>query len=135
MNNTLKNILAVIIGIVVGGFVNFAIIQISGTIIPPPEGADLSTADGIKAASHLLETKHYIMPFVAHALGTFVGALVVMLIAATKKIILPMSVGVFFLLGGITAALMIPAPTWFLVLDLGLAYIPMVWLGYKIKKA
>ena len=132
MNTTLKNILAVIAGIIIGGLVNMGIITISGTIIPPPEGADLTTTEGIKAAADLLETKHYIMPFLAHAIGTLVGALVATKIAATSKFIKAMIVGVFFLLGGISAVYMIPSPTWFIVLDLAAAYIPMAWLGHKL---
>ncbi len=134
MNTTLKNILAVIAGLVVGGLVNYGIILLSPFVIAPPAGVDMSTAEGINAGVHLLETKHYIMPFLAHALGTFCGALVVMLIAAPKKMLLPMLIGCFFLLGGISAAFMIPAPTWFIILDLVVAYIPMAWLAYNIKK-
>jgi len=38
-------------------------------------------------------------------------------------------VGALGLAGGIAAARMIPAPTWFVVLDLVVAYLPMAWLG------
>jgi len=41
-------------------------------------------------------------------------------------------VGALFLAGGIAASFMIPAPTWFIVLDLVGAYIPMAWLGARI---
>ncbi|RSK39093.1 hypothetical protein [Mangrovimonas spongiae] len=132
MNTTLRSILAIIAGIVIGGIVNMGIITISGSIIPPPEGADLSTAEGIKAAADLLEAKHYIMPFLAHAIGTLVGALITAKIVTKSKFAYAMFIGVFFLLGGISAAFMIPAPTWFIILDLAAAYIPMAWLGYKL---
>jgi len=38
-------------------------------------------------------------------------------------------VGGLHLLGGIAAANMIPAPSWFLVLYLPVAYLPMAWIG------
>jgi hypothetical protein len=38
------------------------------------------------------------------------------------------------LLGGIMNAFQIPAPTWFLVVDLLLAYIPMGWLAARLVK-
>ncbi|WP_338731283.1 hypothetical protein [Mangrovimonas cancribranchiae] len=132
MNTTLRNILAIVAGIVIGGIVNMGIITISGSIIPPPEGTDLTTAEGIKAAADVLEAKHYIMPFLAHAIGTLVGALITAKIVAKSKFAYAMFIGVFFLLGGISAAFMIPAPTWFIVLDLAVAYIPMAWLGHKL---
>ena len=43
-----------------------------------------------------------------------------------------MIVGVVFLAGGIAATFMIPAPTWFMVLDVVVAYLPMAYLGAMI---
>ena len=43
-----------------------------------------------------------------------------------------MIVGVFFLCGGIMAARMIPAPTWFIAADLLLAYIPFAGFGHRL---
>ena len=37
MNPTLKNILAIIAGIIIGSLVNMGIIMVSSLIIPPPE--------------------------------------------------------------------------------------------------
>jgi hypothetical protein len=132
MNPTIKNILAVLAGIVVGAMVNMGLIMISGSIIPPPEGSDLSTPEGVKAAMPFMQPKHFIFPFLAHALGSFVGALVAALIAATHKMSFAIAVGAFTMLGGIAAAFMIPAPTWFIALDLIAAYIPTAWIAGKI---
>lgn len=38
-------------------------------------------------------------------------------------------IGGGFLAGGVAAAFMIPAPAWFIALDLLLAYLPMAWLA------
>ena len=43
-----------------------------------------------------------------------------------------LGIGVFFLIGGISMVFMIPAPVWFIVADLSLAYIPMGWFGWKL---
>ena len=76
MNITLKNILAVFAGIAIGMIVNMGLIMISSSIIPTPEGIDNTTMEGLKAGMYLFEPKHFIMPFLAHALGTFAGAYV-----------------------------------------------------------
>lgn len=47
MNPILRNILAVIAGIVIGSVVNMSLITISGSVIPPPDGTDLSTQEGL----------------------------------------------------------------------------------------
>jgi len=132
MNSTIKNILAVISGIVVGSTINMGLIMISGSIIPPPDGADVTTMEGLKESIHLFQPEHFIFPFLAHALGAFTGACMSALIAANHKMIFALSIGAFFFLGGIANAFMLPAPTWFIVLDLAGAYIPMAWFGGKL---
>jgi uncharacterized membrane protein YqgA involved in biofilm formation len=132
MNPTLKNILAVVAGIVVGSVVNMSLINISGSIIPPPEGADVTTMEGLKESMHLFQPKHYIFPFLAHALGTLVGAWVAVRIAANYKMKLAFVIGIFFLIGGVMSVFMLPSPTWFAVVDIVGAYIPMAWIGGKI---
>ena len=133
MNPILKNVLAVLVGIVIGSIVNMGIIMISGSIIPPPEGGDITTMQGLKATMHLFEPKNFIFPFLAHALGTLVGALVAAKIAATRKQLMALLIGVFFLIGGSINIAMLGGPMWFNVLDLLIAYIPMAYLGGKFS--
>ena len=134
MNAIAKNILAIIIGIVVGAAVNMGLIMLSGSIIPAPEGADVTTTEGLKASMHLFEAKHFLMPFLAHALGTLVGAFVAAKMAVNNQFIFAMCIGFFFLLGGIVSSIQLPAPSWFIAVDLILAYIPMAWIGYRLSK-
>ncbi|MDB9775595.1 hypothetical protein OAB47_05115 [Vicingaceae bacterium] len=134
MKNLLRNILALLLGLFVGGTVNMGIITISGSIIPPPEGTDTTTMEGLKAAMELFEMKHFIFPFLAHAIGTLVGGLLASLIAASHQLKLALVIGAFFLIGGITMVLSVPSPLWFTIIDLGLAYIPMAWIGWKITR-
>ena len=135
MSPVLKNFLAVVAGLIIGSLVNMGIISISGAIIPPPAGADVSTSEGLKATMHLFEPKHFIFPFLAHALGTFAGALVTAYFASTNKMRLAFVIGFFFLAGGIASIMMLPSPTWFTVLDLVVAYIPMSYLAAKLVPA
>lgn len=129
MNPIVRNILSVITGCVIGGIVNGAIISISSYIIPPPAGADVTTMEGLKASIHLFEPKHFIMPFLAHALGTLVGAIIAALIAASNKMRLALIVGVVFFAGGLSMVIQLPGPMWFNILDLAAAYIPMAFIG------
>lgn len=132
MPKLLRNILAVLAGVVVGGVVNMALITLSPSLIPPPAGVDVTTAQGLEKGIHLFQPRHFVMPFLAHALGTLAGALAAYLIAATYKARLAFVVGAFFLCGGVAASFMIPAPAWFIALDLVAAYLPMAWLGIQI---
>lgn len=132
MPTLLRNILAFLVGVAVGGAVNMGLILLSPSLIPPPAGVDVSDAASIASSIHLFEPRHFVMPFLAHALGTLVGALTAFLLAATHKRAIALAIGVVFLAGGISASFMIPAPVWFIALDLIVAYIPMAWLGARI---
>lgn len=131
MNPILRNVLAVVVGIAACMFLNGFLLGQMMKLVPPPEGFvsdDLSTYS-------LLQGKHFISPFVAHAVPSFVGAFLAALIAATRKMTFALVVGAVHLFGGIMAALLIPAPVWFGALDLMLAYMPMAWLGGKLARA
>jgi len=132
MHPIARNILALVLGAVLGGMVNMGIIMMSGDIIPPPNGADTTTMEGLKASMHLFEFKHFIFPFLAHALGTFVGAYLAARIAATYKMVFALIIGFLFLGGGITNVYLLPSPLWFSITDLTLAYIPMAYLGARL---
>ena len=128
MNQIIKNILAVLAGLVIGACVHMGILMLFMKLIPPPMGADVTTEAGLKAALPLFETKNFIGPFLAHALGTFFGAFIVSVI--TKNLRLSLIIGFAFLIGGIMEVMNLIAPIWFNISDLVLAYIPMSYFGY-----
>jgi hypothetical protein len=129
MNSFFRNILAIISGLLIGSAVNMGIVMISGSIIPQPEGADVTTMEGLVATIHLFEPKHFIMPFLAHALGTFSGSLIAASLVKINRLRVAFMVGIGFLVGGIIASIQIPSPLWFLALDLIVAYLPMSYLA------
>ena len=126
MNTIFKNILAILGGVVIGMVVNMGVIITGNKLIP--------FADGINPMNATMwEIKYFIFPFLAHAIGTLAGAFITAKFAASYHMIFAICIGIFFLLGGITMVFILPAPTWFVVVDLFLAYIPMGWLGWKIS--
>lgn len=128
-----RNIVAVIAGLAIGAIFNMAIVIIGPSLIPPPEGIDVNNMESMSANIHLFEPKHFVAPFLAHALGTLAGSIAAYLIASSAKELLAYVIGAFFFAGGITASFMIPAPTWFIALDLIAAYLPMAWLAIVIS--
>ena len=133
MNSIIQNVLAATAGAIVGSAVNMGIILISGSIIPPPNGADVKTMEGLKASLHLFEPKHFIMPFLAHALGTFAGAWAAALMAARHKMKFALAIGFLFLIGGLANVLLLPAPLWYNVVDLLEAYLPFAYLAGRVS--
>ena len=127
-----RNIIAVIAGIIVGGFVNLGLVTLGYSVFPLPEGADTTSMEGLAATIHLFSWKNFVFPFLGHAAGPLVGTFLAMLIAASHRTKIAIGMGAWFLLGGLIANIWIPAPLWFKVLDLVVAYVPMTYLGWKL---
>lgn len=128
----LRTTAAILIGLIIGSIINMGLIVTGSTVIPIPEGVDPSNAESIAASIHLYEARHFVFPFLAHSLGALVGSLISYLVSGEHKTLSAYVVGGVFLLGGISAAFMIPAPLWFIVADLLLAYLPMAFIASKI---
>jgi hypothetical protein len=134
MRAFVKNSTAVILGLAFGASVNMSLIILGPYLIPPPVGVDVTDARSIGASIHLFEPKHFLMPFLAHAPGTLVGALTAFLVAVSHRSIFAYAIGAAFLAGGISVTFMIPAPAWFTILDLVVAYVPMAWIGIRLGR-
>lgn len=133
MNPILRNILALIAGLILGGIVNMALIYLGGSLLPPPPGVDVNDINSINDHIGEYSVLQLMAPFLAHALGTLAGALTVTRLAASHRLALALVIGLFFLMGGVMAVRMIPnSPMWFNLLDLGIAYLPMAWLGHRL---
>lgn len=135
MNPLLRNVLAVLAGLVAAYAVNMTLIMSSSFVVAPPDGADMNTAEGIRAALPQMTPLHFLMPFLAHALGTLAGGFAAAVTAATHKMKFALTIGVIFLLGGIMMIRLVGGPLWFILADLVLAFIPMAWLGGRIGTA
>jgi len=128
----IRNIVAVVLGIILGSVVNMGLIHFGSALTPPPAGVDITDVESIRANIHLYDASHFLVPLIAHAVGTFVGALVAYITASSYALRFAYLIGGVFMAGGISAAYMIQGPLWFIVGDLVLAYIPMAWIACKV---
>ena len=131
MNPILKNILAIIAGLIGGSIVNMGLINLGHKVLPI-QGIDPNDMTALAEVMPTLDAHYFAFPFLAHALGTLVGAFIAYKIAATHKMKFALVIGAFFLMGGIMMSRVLPAPTWFVISDIALAYIPMAWIGGKL---
>lgn len=132
MNPIVRNVGAVIIGLIIGSAVNIGLVSIGMILVPPPEGSDTSTMEGLREAMKSFTVMNFVFPFLAHALGTLSGAFVAAKLAASNAMKLAIGIGCFFLIGGVTMVAMVGGPLWFMVADLVVAYIPMGFLGGQL---
>ena len=135
MNPLMKNLLASFAGFIVMMAVNMGLIMLFGNIFSPPEGVNPNDVNSINNNLHRYTVFQLIMPFLAHAGGTLVGTLTAAKIANSHKMLIVMILAaVHFTGGAMMVSMLSNSPLWFNVLDLGIAYFPMAWLGYKLAK-
>ena len=133
MNPIIKNVLAVIAGWLGGSVINMGLVQLGHKVFPMV-GVDFNNMEELASIMPTLDAKYFIFPFLAHALGTLGGAFMAARIATNHKMKFAMAIGGLFLLGGIMVNFMLSGPTWFTVVDIIFAYIPMAWIGGKLAE-
>ena len=131
----IRNILGTIVGIIAGALINGALINLGHYVVPLPPGTNVDTMEALKIAMQSFGPEQFVFPFLAHAIGTLAGALVATVIAVSHKMTIAMVIGMLFLIGGITAGIMIQSPMWYNAIDFLLAYIPFAWIGAKLGDA
>ena len=109
----MRVILATIFGLVIGNVVNFAIINLGADVKPQP---GMDEYEALIAATKSFTTVDYMIPLVAHILGILIGLVIARFICRTSR--LPIYIiGGFHLVATAFNLLFIPAPSWFVALD------------------
>lgn len=132
MSKVARNVIAVVVGILVGGMVNMGILTAGQILIPLPAGVDPNDLNSLARAMAQFEPDQFIAPFLAHALGTLVGAMWAYLIAGSRNLTWAYAIGAINFIGGVVACYLFPAPLWFEALDLLVAYFPMAFVGAQL---
>lgn len=130
----MKKLLFFLVALILGAVFNSLILNVGMTIIPPPEGFDMNNPSELAKAMKVMEVKHFLFPFLAHALGTLLGVIFFTYFSKSNKLFFPILIAGLFFAGGLYMVLILPSPMWFNLVDLVLAYFPMAVLGYKIVK-
>ena len=126
----IRNIIAVLVGWVVGSMANMAIFKLNETIYPMPEGVDFSDTEGFAAYVSTLPLIALLLVLTAHLGQSFFGSWVAAAISKKQPMIVAMIVGVLSLIGGIVMFVRIPHPTWMLI-EMPL-YLVVAWLAALI---
>ncbi len=130
----IKTIILWIEQLIFGAIVNSIVLQLVLSIIKMPQGVSFNSPESISASLSLLSPKHFIAPFAAHAIGTLVSAILLTWILELNSPRSALLASFLFFCGGSYMAYILPAPLWFNLLDLTLAYFPMGLLGYWIGR-
>ncbi len=127
----LRNIGAVIAGMIVGMVLNITIIMINLIFFPMPEGLSMQDQEGFSAWAKTLPETAFILPMVAHLAQAFGGGWLAARIGASHPMVLAMIVGVLSLGGGISNALSMEIPTWMWI-EMPF-YLVLAWVAGNIE--
>lgn len=133
MNVNLRTILAILLGLLIGGIINMTFVDF-GSKIFPVDGVNVDNTDELAPLIPTLGWKFFLFPFLGHALGTLFGAFLAYLIAAQNRMRASMIIGVVFFTGGIMINYILSGNWTFTFLDLIVAYFPMAFLGAKLAQ-
>ena len=124
----LRNILAVILGLVIGNIAIMGLHYLSMLAYPFPNGVEMSDIDAIASYIKTAPLGSLILVMVAHLGGTFISGISVALVRANIKA--SYIVGGFFTLAGIYNLYVLPHPIWFNIE--AILYFPAAMYGYKL---
>ena len=108
----LRNISAVLVGLVAGMAFNMAIVKLDTVLYPMPKGVDFNNAEGMESYIATLPLMALLIVMIAHVGQAFVGGLVAAFISKTSPMLVAMIVGSISLLGGIYNMMSMPMPAW-----------------------
>ncbi|MCB9778564.1 MAG: hypothetical protein H6742_08390 [Alphaproteobacteria bacterium] len=109
----LRNIGAVLLGMLVGSILNMAVVMLNSYVLfPMPEGVSFEDPVAFGAYVADLPATAFVLVIVAHLLQAGGGGWVAARVGKSRPMVLAMIVGVLTLLGGAMNAAQLPLPSW-----------------------
>lgn len=124
----LRTVLAVVLGLVMGGMVVFAIEVVGHLIHPPPADLDTGDREAMKRYVEQLPPAAFLFVLLAYAAGSFAGGWVAARVARRAPLVHAVIVGALLLAAGIMNVVMIPHPLWFTFASLAV-FLPAALAG------
>lgn len=131
MKTTLRNILGIVAGILVGAVVIFVVQLIGHKVYPVAGTVDISDKEAMAAFVASLPMGALLFVIAAYAAGSFVGGALAAFIGRGARLRHALVVGLFLLVSGVMNLVAIPHPVWFSVLTV-LVFLPFAWLGGRV---
>jgi len=129
----LRNIGAVVVGLVVGSTVNMALILLNAKVLfPMPVGMDMYDPVQLNAYVATLPAAAFLVVIAAHQGQAFVGGWIAARLAASKPMRLALIVGALTLLGGLENLRTIDGP-WWMAVEIPL-YLLVAWAAGKLEQ-
>jgi len=128
----LRNVIAVIIGIIAGMALNMGILEINSLAYPIPEGLDIKVPAQLQNYLDTLPAPAFLLAMAAHLAQSFGGGWIAARLGSSRPMLLAMIVGAVSLAGGVMMMTMVKGPAW-MAIELPL-YLVVAWLAGNIEQ-
>lgn len=128
-----RNIIAVILGLVVATLVIMSIQMISYSLYPMPEGIDPTDTEAMRTHVQSLPPMAFLIVLLSYFMGTLIGVIVAIKVADTHHKQLALGIATVLMILGIINLFQITHPMWFNIICV-LLFIPTALLGYQLAK-
>ena len=108
----LRNICAVILGLIAGMVFNILIVMLSTVLYPMPEGVGFNDREGLAAYIETLPFTAFLIVMLAHLGQAFVGGWLAAIISRNAPMLVAMIVGSLSMIAGIYNLSTMPVPAW-----------------------
>lgn len=125
-----KKILAVVVGLLIGGLGISLVQALSGQMYPWPEGLDYNNKEAFAAFVNTLPTGAFLMVILSYVVGSFFGGMAATAVGK-EKYSSALIVGFGLTIAGVMNAIAIPQPLWVSIVSI-IVFIPFALLGAKI---
>ncbi len=132
MNNTVRMILGIVAGVVVGGLVVFVVEGAGHAMFPPPAGTDLSDPEAMKTLIASLPAGAIVMVLLGWFLGALAGAVTAKAIA--KRDLAAWIVGCLFIALTASNFIYIPHPAWMMAAGVALPLLA-AWIATRLRRS
>jgi len=108
----IRNICAVLVGLVAGMVFNMLIVMLSTVLYPMPEGVGFNDREGLAAYIETLPVTAFLIVMLAHLGQAFVGGWIAAIISRNASMLVAMIVGSLSMIAGIYNLSTMPVPAW-----------------------
>ena len=130
----IRNLTAVIIGIIAGMIVNMSIIELNfKTLHPMPEGLDMRDPKQFQVFIDTLPASGFLVSMIAHLAQSFIGGWVAARLGSSRPMLLAMIIGIISLAGGVLMMTAIKGPAWMMI-ELPL-YLIVAWSAGRMEQS
>jgi hypothetical protein len=129
----IRNLIAVVAGVVAGGIVVALVEGVGHMFYPPPAGVDVSDPKALAGLMDKIPVGAKIAVVVAWALGSLAGGCTAASFGTNRRTVLALAVGGVLLALGGYSLVTIPHPAWMMALGI-LLPLPMAWMGSRLKR-